>query len=222
MAACAVCGTGVREGATHCTTCGTATGSTPAPLDAGLPSAPVVSPASPFEDHDLWLEPAPAAPLRESWAPSGPSAQSRSSARPPRSKTSIVVLVALAVVIAAVLAVVAVPRLFPSVDPQKFVGAWTYAGQTTSGVTITRDGKAFTLDFVSSSGARQVLPGVLEGKKLEIDYDRLGPQGAIVKQLSKKIGVDLSLTYRASDDRLLLAGSNAQQGSFTLVLQRSS
>jgi hypothetical protein len=212
----------VREGATHCTTCGTPTGYTPPPLDVGQPNAPVVSPPSPFEDHERWLDPGPAAPMHESWAPAGAPAQARPAARPARSKTTVIALVALVVVVAAVLAVVAVPRLFPSVDPQKFVGTWTYAGQATSGVTITRDGKDFTLVFVSASGARQMLPGVLKGKKLEIDYDRLGPQGAVVKKLSEKIGVDLSFTYRASDDRLLFTGSNPQQGSFTLVLQRSA
>ena len=218
MASCGVCGTGVREGATHCTTCGSPTGYTAPPLDAGSPLAPVVSPPSPFEDHERWLAPAPLPPARESWTPGGLA----SAAPAPRPKTTIVALVALAVVIAAVLAVLAVPRLFPSVDPQKFVGTWTSAGGGTSGVTITRDGSRFTLDFVSANGSRQTLPGVLKGMKLEIDYDRLGPQGAVIKQLSERYGVDLSFGYRASDDRLLFTGSNPQQGSFTLVLQRSS
>jgi len=222
MAVCAVCGTGVREGASHCTTCGTSTGYTAPSPDAGLPNAPVVSPPSPFEDQERWLDPAPAAPMRESWAPAGVPAQAGPSARPPRPKTTIIALVALVVVVVAVLAVVAVPRIFPSVDPQKFVGTWTYAGGSTSGVTITRDGNDFTLDFVSATGTHERLPGVLKGKQLEIDYGRLGPQGAVIKQLSEKIGVHLSFTYRGGDDRLLLTGSNPAQGSFTIVLQRSS
>ncbi len=222
MASCAVCGTGVRDGATHCTTCGTPTGFTLAPPDAGLPPAPVVSPPSPFEDHERWLDPAPAMPAGESWAPATAQSPRQPATRAPRSKTNIIVLVVLAAAVVAVLAVVAVPRLFPSFDPQKFVGAWTYASDSTSGVTITRDGKDFTLDLVGSTGSHQTLPGVLKGKQLEIDYGRLGPQGAVVKKLSEKIGVDLSFTYRASDDRLLLTGSNPEQGSFTLVLKRSS
>lgn len=221
MASCAVCGTSLRDGASHCTTCGTPTGFTAPSPDAGSPPAPVVSPPSPFENHERWLDPAPAAPLRENWAPAGAVAPRRAVAPASRSKTNVIVLVALAALVAAVLAVVAVPRLFPSIDPQKFVGTWTYAGNPADTVTIARDGKDFSLDFVGSTGSRQTLPGVLEGKKLEIDYDRLGPQGATIKKLSEKIGVDLSFTYRASDDRLLLTGSNPQQGSFTLVMQRS-
>jgi hypothetical protein len=218
MASCAVCGTGVRDGATHCTTCGTATGFTPAPPDAGLPPAPVVSPPSPFEDSERWLDPAPA--VSGSRTPAGPT-RSRPPARAPRSKTRVVAVLVLAAVVAAVLAVVAVPRLFPSVDPQKFVGTWAYAGNSVDTVSITRQGKDFTLDFGGATGAHQTLPGVLAGKKLEIDFARLGPQGAAVKKLSERIGVDLSFTYRASDDRLLLTGSNPSQGSFTLVLQRT-
>ena len=44
MAACAVCGTGLRAEATHCTTCGTPTGVT----------APAASVPSPFETGAGW------------------------------------------------------------------------------------------------------------------------------------------------------------------------
>lgn len=152
MASCAVCGTSVRDGATHCTTCGTATGFTAAPPDAGRLPAPVVSPPSPFEDNERWLDPAPGR-----GAPAGP-AQTRPPARASRSRTSIIAVVVLAAVVAAVLAVVAVPRLFPSVDPQKFVGTWIYTGNSADTVTIMREGVDFTLDFVGSTARSRPCP----------------------------------------------------------------
>ena len=54
MASCAVCGTGLREGATHCTTCGTPTGVAPPPP----PRRAVVSGPSPFESETSWVDPA--------------------------------------------------------------------------------------------------------------------------------------------------------------------
>jgi hypothetical protein len=64
----------------------------------------------------------------------------------------------LAAVVAAVLAVVAVPRLFPSVDPQKFVGTWIYTGNSADTVTIMREGVDFTLDFVGSTARSRPCP----------------------------------------------------------------
>jgi len=219
MAACPVCGTSVRDGASHCTTCGTPTGYTaPQPPAA---AEPVVSPPSPFEDHERWLDPAPALPRGESWAPAGPVQAAGQPTRAPRSKTNLLVLLVLAAVVAAVVAVVAVPRLFPSVDPQKFVGTWSFVANPSDTLTITRDGKEFTLDFVGSTGTHQTLPGVLKGRELEIDYDRMGLQGAVLKKLFTQVGDKLSFTYRGSDDRLLLTGSDPSQASVTLVLQRS-
>ena len=63
---------------------------------------------------------------------------------------------------------------------------------------------------------------MISDKKLVIDYDALGPQGKIVKKLAESIGAKLSFSYRKSDDRLLLSGSNASQGSFTIVMARTS
>ena len=63
---------------------------------------------------------------------------------------------------------------------------------------------------------------MISDTKLVIDYAALGPQGKIVKSLAESIGAKLSFTYRRSDDRLLLSGSNASQGSFTIVMQRRS
>jgi hypothetical protein len=125
-------------------------------------------------------------------------------------------------VVAALLAVVALPRLLPSVDPQKFVGTWAYAGKSSDRVVITRQENAFMIVFTGEGRAsRQSLPGKVSHGRLEIDYDALGPQGAIVKKLADRIGAHLSFAYRRSDDSLVLKGSN-QLGSFSLVLRRST
>ena len=86
---------------------------------------------------------------------------------------------------------------------------------------VARQGSSFSIVFVGRNGARQSLPGMISAGKLEIDYDALGPRGAIVKKLAESIGAHLSFAYRKSDDRLVLTGANPQ-GSFSLVLERSS
>lgn len=219
MALCAVCGTGLREGATHCTTCGAPSAVAPPP-----PPPPVVSPPSPFESDANWSDPAEFG-TQQGWA--GAAASAPSPGRPPRIASArspafkAVIAAVVVVVIAALLAVVALPRLFPSVDPQKFVGTWAYAGASADRVVVARQGSSFSIVFVGRNGARQSLPGMISAGKLEIDYDALGPRGAIVKKLAESIGAHLSFTYRKSDDRLVLTGANPQ-GSFTLVLKRSS
>jgi hypothetical protein len=217
MAACAVCGTGLRAEATHCTTCGTPTGvtapaaSVPSPFETG---AGWSSPPSPFESGASWNAAGPAWP--------GPAAR-LSAAKPPRSKAPTMIIIgALVVVIAALIAIVALPRLFSTVDPQKYVGTWAYTGNAADRIVITRQGGAFTIVFVGQNGTRQSLPGKIADKRLVIDFAALGPDGKIVKKLAESIGAKLSFSYRKSDDRLLLSGANANQGSFTIVMQRSS
>ncbi len=141
---------------------------------------------------------------------------------PPRSRVvTVIVAAVLVAVVAALLAVVALPRLLP-VDPQKFVGDWAYTGNAADRVVITRVDNSFTIVFVGQDGRRESLPGVISDKKLVIDYDALGPQGKVVKKLAESVGAKLSFSYRKSDDRLLLSGSNASQGSFTIVMARTS
>ena len=215
MASCAVCGTGLREGATHCTTCGTPTGGRAAP------AAPVSSPP-PRESETSWIDPPSPFGGETSWESSGP-AQSGSSAEPahPSKRVTAVAVAAILVVIVGLIAVVAVPRLFPSFDAQKYVGTWAYTGNTTAKVVIARQGGGFTITFIGATGARQSLPGTISDKHLVIDYAAL-PQGKIVEKLAESIGAKLSFSYRKSDDRLLLTGSNPSQGSFTLVMERAS
>lgn len=218
MASCALCGTGLREGATHCTTCGTPTGATP-------PAAPAVSAPSPFESEMGWGGPPSPFAAESSWDAAGPPPPlaRRPAAAPPRSgAVKVVVVAALVAVVAAVVALVALPRLFPPVDPQKYVGAWAYRGNAADKVAITRQGSGFSIVFSGENGTRQSLPGKISDKKLVIDYAALGPQGKIIKKLAESIGAKLSFSYRRSDDRLLLSGSNPSQGSFAIVLTRSS
>jgi hypothetical protein len=134
----------------------------------------------------------------------------------------VIIIGALVVVIAALIAIVALPRLFSTVDPQKYVGTWAYTGNAADRIVITRQGGAFTIVFVGQNGTRQSLPGKIADKRLVIDFAALGPDGKIVKKLAESIGAKLSFSYRKSDDRLLLSGANANQGSFTIVMQRSS
>jgi hypothetical protein len=217
MASCACCGTGLRDGATHCTTCGTPTGVAPA-------AGPVVS-SSPFEPETSWIDPPSPFETAESWeSPVSVSSPARHAAPAPR-RSGIVKLVlaaALVAAVAALLAVVALPRLLPQFDPQKYVGVWAYTGNTAAKVEITRRGSGFTIVFVDQNGARQSLPGTIADKNLVVDYAALGPQGKIVKKLAESIGAKLSFSYRKSDDRLLLTGANRDQGSFTIVMARSS
>ena len=222
MPSCAVCGTSVREAATHCTTCGSPTGFAPPPPPPPAP-VPVVSPPSPFESEAIWRDPMPPIVPEGQWNGGRPvsAAGSRQTARSSSRRTTLLVVVALVIVVVALLAVVALPRLLGGVDPQKYVGTWTYAGVTTASVTVTRQDARFTLVFVDENGSRQVLPGKISDGKLVIDYDALGPQGTIVKQLAESVGARLSFTYRPSDDHLVLNGSNPQ-GSFSLVLHRSA
>ena len=135
--------------------------------------------------------------------------------------TAVPVAVALLVIVVGIVAVIALPRVLGGVDPQKYVGTWAYPGLTSANVTVTRQDAHFTIVFVDASGGRQTLPAKISDGKLVIDYDALGPQGAIVKKLAESIGAKLSLAYRASDDHLVLSGSNTQ-GSFTSVLHRAA
>ena len=161
-----------------------------------------------------------------SWNAAGPA--SPSSARPlaaaPRRSAMVkaIVIAALVVVVAALVALVAVPRLWPSTDPQKYVGTWAYTGNVADRIVIARQGDSFTIVFVGQDGKRQSLPGMISDKKLVIDYAALGPQGKTVKKLAESVGAKLSFSYRRSDDRLLLSGSNTNQGSFTIVMERRS
>ncbi len=219
MALCAVCGTGLREGATHCTTCGTAVVVAPPPPP---PVQPVVSPPSPFEGSANWYDPPACRPQgARAVPPPAAGAPVRASA-PHSSAFKAVMIAAIVVVVAALLAVVAVPRLFPAVDPQKFVGTWAYAGNASDKVVITRQENAFMIVFANKVGAsRQSLPGKVSNGKLVIDYDALGPQGAIIKKLADQVGAHLSFDYRRGDDSMVLKGSN-RLGSFSLVLRRST
>jgi hypothetical protein len=215
---CAVCGTGLREGATHCTTCGTAVVVAPPPPSPVQPA--VVSAPSAFEATANWYDP-PACRPQGAGAGAPPAPPVRTAA-PHSNAFKVILIAAIVVVVAALLAVVAVPRLFPGVDPQKFVGAWSYAGNASDKVVITRQQNAFMIVFANRVGvSRQSLPGKVSDGKLVIDYDALGPQGAIVKKLADEIGAHLSFSYRKSDDSLVLKGSN-QLGSFSLVLRRST
>ena len=218
MASCAVCATGLREGATHCTTCGTPTGLTP-------PTTPAFSVPSPFESETSWVDPPSPFETGASWetADAPPLAARPATAAPPRSRlVTVIVAAVLVAVVAALVAVVALPRLLPSFDPQKFVGDWAYTGNAADRIEITRVDNSFTIVFVGQDGRRESLPGMISDKKLVIDYDALGPQGKVVKKLAESIGAKLSFSYRKSDDRLLLSGSNASQGSFTIVMARTS
>ena len=71
---------------------------------------------------------------------------------------------------------------------------------------VTRQEKKFGIAFVAQNGTRQSLPGMIDDGKLEIDYNGLGPQGAIIKKLADSIGSHLSFAYRKSDDSLVLRG----------------
>ncbi len=217
MASCAVCATSLREGATHCTTCGTPTGLTP-------PPTPAFSGPSPFESETSWIDPPSPFEPGTSWetADAPPPAARPAAVAPRRSRVvTVIVAAALVAVVAALVAVVALPRLLP-VDPQKFVGDWAYTGNAADRVVITRVDNSFTIVFVGQDGRRESLPGMISDKKLVIDYDALGPQGKVVEKLAESIGAKLSISYRKSDDRLLLSGSNASQGSFTIVMARTS
>lgn len=219
MAPCAVCGTGVREGATHCTTCGTAVVAAPPPPP---PVQPVVSAPSPFEANANWYDPPASRPQGARAVPPPPAAAPVRATAPHSNAFKVILIAAIVVVVAALLAVVAVPRLFPGVDPQKFVGTWTYAGNSADKIVITRQENAFMIVFANKGGvSRQSLPGKVSDGKLVIDYDALGPQGAIVRKLADEIGAHLSFAYRKGDDSLVLKGSN-QLGSFSLVLRRST
>jgi len=219
MPSCAVCGTSVRDSATHCTTCGMPTGFAAPPPPAPAP-VPVVSPPSPFESEASWRDPMP--PFvpesgRDRPAPTG----RRAGPAPASRRATFAVVAALFVVVVAVLAVAGLPRLLGHVDPQKYVGTWAYAGSTPAKIVITRDGARFTMVFVRDDGARQSLPGKIDHGGLVIDYGRLGPHGATIQKIVEDLGAKLSLRYRRSDDRLVLAASNSQ-GSYSLVLRRSS
>jgi hypothetical protein len=218
MPSCATCGTSVRDAATHCTTCGTATGFAPPPSPPPAP-VPVVSPPSPFESEASWRDPMPPVVPEGSWHPA-PAGGCPAAPSGPR-RTSLVVAVALLTVVVAVLAVVALPRVLGGVDPQKYVGTWTYAGVTPAGVVISRDGARFTMVFVRADGGRQSLPGKISHGDLVVDYGQLGPHGASIQKIVESLGDKLSLRYRPSDDHLALSGSNSQ-GSFSLVLHRSA
>ncbi|MGD0998840.1 MAG: hypothetical protein ABR941_11065 [Thermoleophilia bacterium] len=234
MASCAVCGTGLREGATHCTTCGTPTG-TPTrgtPSSAAPPTAPAASAPSPFASETSWIDPPSPFDTGANWDTAGATpppagrtetpSPSRFGGTPPRSgPVKAIVIAAVVVVVAALVALVAVPRLFPSADPQKYVGTWAYTGNTADKVVITRQGDSFTIVFVGQNGQRQSLPGMISDKKLVIDYGALGPQGETVEKLAESLGARLSFSYRGSDDRLLLSGTKANEGSFTIVMERS-
>ena len=89
------------------------------------------------------------------------------------------------------------------------MGDWAYTGNAADKVVITRVDNSFTIVFVGQNGQRQSLPGMISDKKLVIDYAALGPKGKIVKKLAASLGAKLSFSYRRSDDRLLLSGSNA-------------
>jgi len=214
MASCAVCGTGLRDSATHCTTCGTPTSGTAA---AGRP--PSSQPprraetgsndtVSPFDGSTGWESPGQVAVS----PPDGPH---------PSRRVTAVAVAAILVVVVGLIAVVAVPRFFPSFDPQKYVGTWAYAGDTADKVVITRQGSSFTVVLPAAAGGRQSLPFKISDKKLVIDYAAL-PQGKIVQKLVESLGVKASFSYRKSDDRLLLTASSPSQGSRTIVMERLS
>jgi len=219
MPSCAVCGTSVRDTATHCTTCGMPTGFAPPPPPPPAP-VPVVSPPSPFESEASWHDPDPPF-VPESGRARPASVGGRAAPAVPSRRATFVAVAALLVVVVAVLAVAGLPRLLGHVDPQKFVGTWAYTGGTPAKVVITRDGARFTMVFVRDDGVRQSLPGKIDHGGLVIDYGRLGPHGETIKKIAEDLGAKLSLRYRGSDDHLVLAASNSQ-GSYSLVLHRSS
>ena len=74
-----------------------------------------------------WHDPPACGRGRQAVAPGAPVRRLRHDSN----AFKVIMVAAIVVVVAALLAVVAVPRLFPGVDPQKFVGTWSYAGKST-------------------------------------------------------------------------------------------
>ena len=100
MASCAVCGTGLREGATHCTTCGTPTGASR--RRAGRLLGP-----SPFESETSWIDLPSPFETAANWETAGapPPAAVPLTVAPPRSRpVTVIVTAALVAVVAALVA----------------------------------------------------------------------------------------------------------------------
>ena len=193
MAACMVCGTGVRDDVSRCTSCGALLDNPNGsfvPLATVVPAPPAIVPAR--------------AVVR----------------RPPPTKLVAAVLVVFALA-CTVMALVAAPRLYPHVDPQKFVGTWVYASGAPGEVAITRGDQTFTITFVQQDGTKQLVPGTIKNGKLVLDYGALGPDGAIVQHKADDMGASMSFVYRQDRDRLVMTAGNASQGTATLELRRS-
>jgi hypothetical protein len=134
-------------------------------------------------------------------------------------KTIVIALIVIAVAVALTFGVV-VPRLFPSVEPQKFVGTWEYTSGAAGKITITRMDKTFTITFIAQDNRQQPVPGAIKRGKLVLDYGALGPNGQIVQKLADSVGAKLSFAYQAGTDGLLMTAGSAAQGTATIPLRR--
>ena len=193
MSACIVCGTGVRDDISRCTSCGALLdnpGGSFVPLAAVAPTPSAVVPA-----REVVRRPLP-------------------------TRTVGVVLVAFALA-CTVVALIAAPRLYPQVDPQRFVGTWVYTSGAPGQIDITRTGQTFTIAFVGRDGTRQFVPGTVQDGKLVLDYAALGADGAVVQQKADAMSAVMSFVYRQDRDRLVMTAGNASQGRAAMELRRS-
>ena len=193
MSACIVCGTGVRDDVSRCTSCGALLdnpGGSFVPLAAVAPAPSAVVPARQVVRRPL----------------------------PTRLVGAVLVTFALA---CTVVALIAAPRLYPQVDPQRFVGTWVYTSGTPGQVDITRTGQTFTITFVGEDGTRQFVPGTVKDGKLVLDYEALGAGGGLAQQKADEMGAIMSFAYRQDRDRLVMTAGNASQGRASMELRRS-
>ena len=192
MAACNVCGAGVSEGAVRCSSCGSTL------------SGPDGAGASGVDGG------------------SGSPTTLANGVRPGRRVPvkSIAAGLAALVVLSVVVAVVAVPRLYPSADPQKFVGTWVYGSGAPGQIVIARTGQRFAITFRQQDGTAERVPGVMRHGRLVLDYVSLS--GQAVQRLAEQFGTTLSFAYHEDGDKLLLRTGSATQDTATIELRRAA
>ena len=192
MVACTVCGAGVREELSRCATCGALLDN---PGGSFVPLA-TVAPA-----------PAGVVPSREVVR------------RPPPTRAVVAVLVAFALA-CTVAALVVAPRLYPQVDPQKFVGSWVYVSGASGSIDIARSGRSFTIAFVRTDGTQQRVPGTVSNGKLVSKSAALRLSDAASQRAVARVR-SLTFVYQQDRDRLVMTAHTTSRIVATVELRRS-